>query len=356
MKDPIYSIYPTEKNGQILDRIIRASSNPGDLVLDCFIGSGTTAVVAQKLGRRWIGCDINKGAIQTTGKRLQAIVREQAESLREAEANSGMFEDQNHAEHEAKRTFDAKCPACLRQVPLAFDVYRVNDYDLQIQHNEAVNLACEHLGVTRTRADAYFDGTMGRRLVKIIPFNHPLSPLDLEELKRELDARPDEDRDVVVVCLGKELAADAWIEEWNRLRKQGDVPNKIDVIELRTDPKYGGFFAHQPAQARVDIRRADGRIRVEIQDVISPTIVERLKAQSGLLAPHIDDWRAVVDTVMIDTDYDGRVFRIVWSDVPAKKSDLVEGVYELHAPDGETTVAVKIIDMLGEEILVTRTV
>ncbi len=48
---------------------------PGDLVLDCFIGSGTTAAVAQKLGRRWIGCDINKGAIQTTSKRLQSIIQ-----------------------------------------------------------------------------------------------------------------------------------------------------------------------------------------------------------------------------------------------------------------------------------------
>ncbi|MGB8311685.1 MAG: DNA methyltransferase [Halobacteriota archaeon] len=49
----------------------------GNLVLDFFIGSGTTAVAAQKLRRRWIGCDINKGAIQTTSKRLQEIVKEQ---------------------------------------------------------------------------------------------------------------------------------------------------------------------------------------------------------------------------------------------------------------------------------------
>lgn len=54
---------------------------PGDLVLDCFIGSGTTAAVAQKLGRRWIGCDINKGAIQTTSKRLQSIIQEQSGQL-----------------------------------------------------------------------------------------------------------------------------------------------------------------------------------------------------------------------------------------------------------------------------------
>ncbi|MFQ3633392.1 DNA methyltransferase, partial [Roseiflexus sp.] len=56
--------YPTAKPLALLDRIIRASSRPGDLVLDCFAGSGTTAVAAQRLERRWIACDVNPGAIQ----------------------------------------------------------------------------------------------------------------------------------------------------------------------------------------------------------------------------------------------------------------------------------------------------
>lgn len=59
---------------------------------------------------------------------------------------------------------------------------------------------------------------------------------------------------------------------------------------------------------------------------------------------------------MIDTAYDGRVFNVVLSDVPEKKTDLVQGSYELPAPTDETTVAVKIIDMLGEEVLVTKAV
>jgi hypothetical protein len=62
--------YPTQKPEELLFKLISASTKPGGLVLDCFLGSGTTAAVAQKLGRRWIGCDINKGAIQTTVKRL----------------------------------------------------------------------------------------------------------------------------------------------------------------------------------------------------------------------------------------------------------------------------------------------
>lgn len=64
----------------------------------------------------------------------------------------------------------------------------------------------------------------------------------------------------------------------------------------------------------------------------------------------------MVDVVMIDPAYDGKVFDVSVSDVPERKSDLVAGRYELPAPRGETTVAVKIIDMLGEEVLATATV
>ncbi len=62
--------YPTEKNSALLARIIRASSNPGDLVLDCFSGSGTTLDVASRLGRNWLGVDNSREAITATLRRL----------------------------------------------------------------------------------------------------------------------------------------------------------------------------------------------------------------------------------------------------------------------------------------------
>ncbi len=65
--------YPTQKPEALLERIIKASSNPGDLVLDCFAGSGTTLAVAEKFGRRWIGVDCGKLAIYTMQKRLLNI-------------------------------------------------------------------------------------------------------------------------------------------------------------------------------------------------------------------------------------------------------------------------------------------
>lgn len=331
--------YPTQKPNALLERVISASSQPGDIVLDCFIGSGTTAAVAQKLGRRWIGCDINKGAIQTTAKRLQLVMAEQA--------------GQNGKPAQGKLLGDGDAPSPAQ---LGFTHWRVNDYDLAIQHNEAVNLACEYLGVERLRNDAYFDGLLGKRLVKIIPFGHPLSPMDLEAIKTELDARPDEDRAITVVCLGKELASDTWLAEWNRLRKKKTDPHHIEVIELRNDPKYGGFIQHQQAQARVAVRRKGGKLHVEIKDFVSPGILQRLAQQSGVVQAKVADWRAMVDSVMIDTAYDGAVFNVVHADVPARKADFVAGEYTLEAPVGEAAVAVKITDMLGEEVLVTQTV
>lgn len=65
--------YPTQKPEALLERIIKASSSEGDLVLDCFCGSGTTAAVAEKLNRRWIACDLGRFAIHTTRKRLLGI-------------------------------------------------------------------------------------------------------------------------------------------------------------------------------------------------------------------------------------------------------------------------------------------
>lgn len=328
--------YPTQKPAGLIEKLVLASSRPGDLVLDCFIGSGTTAAVAQKLGRRWIGCDINKGAIQTTAKRLQGVIAEQAEQL--AAARQG----------ELVAAADAPPLPCQ----LAFTTWRVNDYDLQIQHNEAVELACEHLGITRRRTDSFFDGVRGQMLVKIVPFNHPLSPLDLESIRSELKTRAEEERDILVVSLGQEHAARDWVTHYNQNRPI----NKIHLIELRSDRKSGGFIRHEPISAQVAIRREGERLVVEIADVVSPSILQRLNKEAGVFRAEIPDWRAVVDSVLIDTDHDGKVFNVALADVPERKQDLVTGRYELPTPKAGATVAVKIIDMLGEECVVSATV
>lgn len=72
--------YPTQKPEALLERIVTATSNAGDLVADFFCGSGTTLAVAEKLGRKWIGCDLGRFAIHTTRKRMIGVQRELKQS------------------------------------------------------------------------------------------------------------------------------------------------------------------------------------------------------------------------------------------------------------------------------------
>jgi len=322
--------FSTQKPENILERIIKASSNFDDLVLDCFIGSGTTAAVAQKLGRQWIGCDINKGAIQITSKRLQKIILEHIKN------------DKNNKQ---KRPLEEK-----KVIPKFnnFTVYKVNDYELKLLKTEAIELAIQHIGIQRVRTDRFFDGYLGKNLVKIIDFNHPLTLLDLQLIQDELNKRPNEDREITIVCLGKEMAVDPWVEEWN---KKHPV-NKIKIIELKTDKKYGNFLIHKPAEAKIKVKRiAKNKASVEIQNFISPTIIERLNIDNKLFKVKIPDFRSMIDTVLIDTNYNGNIFHIVYSDVPEKKNDLIKGKYEIEIPADKAKIAIKIIDMLGEEVL-----
>ncbi len=83
-----YLGYSTQKPEALLERIIKASSNEGDLVADFFCGSGTTGAVAEKLGRRWIMADLGRFAIHTSRKRLIEVQRDL------------------HAEHQPYRSFD----------------------------------------------------------------------------------------------------------------------------------------------------------------------------------------------------------------------------------------------------------
>jgi len=69
-KDPVYPDYPTEKNLEMIMKIVEASSNPGDIVLDAFCGSGTLVVAAEKLNRRWICIDVSPVAVEVALKRI----------------------------------------------------------------------------------------------------------------------------------------------------------------------------------------------------------------------------------------------------------------------------------------------
>ena len=129
--------YPTQKPEALLIKIIKASTNPGDIVFDCFMGSGTTQAVAMKLGRKFIGADINLGAIQTTTKRLINI------------ANNESKDDDNYC---------------------GFEVYNVNNYDFFRNEVEAKDLLIEALEIQKIDNNVY-DGEKDGRMIKILPVN-----------------------------------------------------------------------------------------------------------------------------------------------------------------------------------------
>ena len=307
--------FPTQKPENLLERIIKASSYEDSIVLDCFCGSGTTASVAEKLGRRWIMADINKGAIQTTSKRLQGVIKEKSNDLVEEKKRRG------------------------------FVHYRVNNYDAAKQ-NELKRIIVSKYGLKTDRKDLFFDGYMGDgQLAKIVDLNKPLTKLDVQIIKDEItNNRRDEQRDITVFCNGSEL------EIMDELSRERSPINKITIHDIQQD----GVITNQPAEAEVEISKSDGKARVRILDYISPSILARLEIDRTVFDERIDDFRAQIDCVLIDTDYNGEHFRIVESDLPEKRVDFIKGEYELALPRAEANVAVKIVDMLGEEVLKVR--
>ncbi len=201
--------YPTQKTEALLARAIAASTAPGDMVLDCFAGSGTTAAVAHKMGRHWIGCDISYGAIQTTRRRLQRVVQD---------------------------------------VGPGFAIYRVDEAATSM-HSPRAEVA---------------------------------------------------------------------------LRRSNEVAGQIDIEVLDYRPAAESRAAIAPGET----------------------------AQTGS-----DDWQRWVESIDVDTAYDGQVFRGLYADLPRRWRDRVEGVYAIGgAPDEAVTVAVRITDIFGDECLVTRQV
>lgn len=304
--------YPTQKPEILLERVIKASSNEDSIVLDCFCGSGTAAAVAEKLGRRWIAADLNKGAIQTTSKRLQDVIN----------GKNGDLMDNGRG----------------------FAHYRVNNYDFA-QQNGLKKIVISKYGVRKDNGDLFFDGRLGDNLVKIVGLDRPLNRLDLQQIEEEIrTSRPDDTRDIVVFCNGCELGVIAELD-----RRKRPV-NKIIVRDIQKD----GITTEKPAEAEVSIEKRGKKVKISILDYISPSILARMELDRTIFNEQIDDFRAQIDCALFDTDYNGKHFNIVESDVPGKKSDYVRGDYEFALPRPGARVAVKIIDMLGEETLIVK--
>ncbi len=174
--------YPTQKPEALLERIIRASSNEGDLIADFFVGSGTTAAVAERLGRKWIAADLGKFAIHTTRKRLIGVQREKkavGEDFRAFEVlNLGRYERQAYLNVGGRLSEKQKAKALAQ---------KENDFrDLILRAYKATAFG----GSAGTQPqDGFFHGARNGRLIVIGPINLPVGRLFVEEVITECRKR-----------------------------------------------------------------------------------------------------------------------------------------------------------------------
>jgi DNA modification methylase len=306
--------YPTQKPEALIERIIKACTNPNDVVFDCFMGSGTTQAVAMKLGRKFIGADINLGAIQTTTKRLINIANDLNGKI----------------QGETKYT--------------GFQVYNVNHYDVFRNPLEAKDLLIKALEIQPVPNNSLYDGEKDGRMVKIMPINRIATKADLNELITNFDYKKLEKlsetnpnkpvESILLVCMGHEpdLAAEL----------QNAVPFKLDieVVDILRDKANLEF--KRDAEAEIVIEGG----KLLIGEFYPMNLLQKL----SLMKENVDNWKELTDSIMIDFNYDEGVFTPQIVDVP-EGNNLVKGVYQIPANAG--TIRVKITDLLSESIEIT---
>ena len=167
--------YATQKPQALLERIIKASSNEGDLVADFFCGSGTTAAVAEKLGRKWIATDLGKFGIHTTRKRLIGVQRQ----MKAEEKNFRAFEVLNlgRYERQAYLNVGGRLSASKKAQALAAKEAEFRALILRAYKAQALE------------GEAFFHGKTNGRLVVIGPINLPIGRLFVEEVITECRKR-----------------------------------------------------------------------------------------------------------------------------------------------------------------------
>lgn len=301
--------YPTQKPEKLIERIINASTNEGDIVFDCFMGSGTTQAVAMKLGRKFIGADINLGAIQTTTKRLITI----ADSLED-----------------------------VSDKYTGFEVYNVNNYDFFRNPVEARDLLIEALEVQPFPQSGIWDGELDGRMVKIMPVNRIATKADLEELKANLPYKTYEKRKeenpnqpverITIVCMGHEPDLKAALES-----ELSGYKLDIEIVDILRDK--ADLQLKREAEAEI-VREGN---KLVIRAFYPMNLMQKLSLQKEF----VEDWRQLVESIMIDWNYDGVVMQPTITNVPGK-NEMVLGIYDI--PEDAGTIKVKITDLLSESL------
>ena len=301
------TFYPTQKPELLLERIIKVATLPGDIVFDCFMGSGTTQEAALRLGRKFIGADINLGSIQITTKRLINVIND-------LEKNEKYY--------------------------TGFEVYNVNNYDFFRNPVEAKDLLIDALGVQKFDSNSIYDGELDGRMIKIMPVNRITTKSDLEELKANLPYQKFEKRKaenplepverITIVCMGHEPDIKPSLEQ--------DLNNyniDIEILDILKDKSNLQF--KRDSEAVIELK--DNKLIVK--EFYPMNLLQKLSLQKE----YVEDWRQMVESIMIDWNYDGAVMEPKIMDIP-EKNELVLGEYIV--PEGAKLIKIKITDLLSE--------
>jgi DNA modification methylase len=315
--------YPTQKPESLLERIIKVSSNEGDLVLDCVCGSGTTAVVAEKLHRRWIACDLGRFAIHTSRKRLLNVNGLQPFVVQ----NLGKYERQLWQETEFGESATARTEA-----------YR--SFILDLYH------------ATPVRGYAWLHGLKNGRMVHVGTVDAPVTVGDVRqivtEFRKAVGTGKSAPKEQSVDILGWDFAF-----ELNEIARQDAEKAGIDlrlvripreVLEKRA-VEQGDIRFFELAALSVGVKQARRRVTLSIQDFVIP--LDDVPADVQKAVTHWSQW---IDYWAVDWDNKDDTFHNEWQTYRTRKSkDLALTTEHEYPEPGDYTIVVKVIDILGND-------
>ncbi|MCJ7635345.1 site-specific DNA-methyltransferase [Candidatus Bathyarchaeota archaeon] len=286
-KDVSQSVYPTAKNEKILDTIIRAATKTDCLVADFFCGSGTTAVVAEQLGRRWIVCDLSRFAIHTTRKRLLNVQNVKPFVIQ----NLGKYERQVWQAAEFGDEAKTRVRSYIGFILKLYNAQPLNGY-------------------------LWLHGKKGNRLVHVGSVDSPISPLDVgqivAEFKRSTGTGKEDHQVNGVDILGWDFAF-----ELNELAKLQAAQANVDVRFLRIprevlDKKaieQGDIRFFELACLDVGVETSEKKVTITLNDFVIPA--DDVPAD---IQKEIKHWSQWVDYWSIDWNNKNDTFHNEWQE------------------------------------------
>ncbi|CAN5320673.1 site-specific DNA-methyltransferase [soil metagenome] len=315
--------YPTQKPEVLLERLLRISSDEGDLVLDCFAGSGTTAAVAEKLGRRWITCDLGRFAIHTTRKRLLGIPNVKPFVVQ----NLGKYERQAWQAAE----FNGNAEARMRD-------YR--EFILQLYRAQPIS------------GYVWLHGAKHGRMVHVGGVDAPVSTGDVTqiatEFRRAIGTGASAPTQSSVDVLGWDFAF-----ELNEVAKQQAALAGIDVRFIRIPREVlekkaveqGDIRFFELAALSVDVKQNGKGVTLELKDFVIPTDEVPEDVQRA-----ITHWEQWIEYWAVEWDNRGDAFHNEWQAYRTRKDKtLQKRIAHSYTEPGSYNIVVQVIDILGNE-------